>query len=142
MAAGERWSCLFCCDAFGIEKIVRKKMGSLTFDGLQALGCGHLKFGLPCLCARSDPCAHVVLELACPMPKVNESCIKTQFSWVLCQDLKLLGLRFLNIIIFLINIIIFIIVESINIKHIIICFLNIISSIIIKIIIFIPQIIV
>jgi hypothetical protein len=50
---------------------------------------------------------------------------------------RLLGLRFLNIIISLINIIIFIIVESINIEHIIICVLNIISSIIIKIIIFI-----
>ena len=50
---------------------------------------------------------------------------------------RLLGLRCLNIIISLINIIIFIIVESINIEHIIICVLNIISSIIIKIIIFI-----
>jgi hypothetical protein len=36
---------------------------------------------------------------------------------VLCQDLRLRGLGFLNIIIFLIYIIIFIIVESINIKH-------------------------
>jgi hypothetical protein len=49
-----------------------------------------------------------------------------------------LGLGFLNIIIFLINFIIFIIVESINIKHIIICVLNIISSIVIQMIIFIP----
>jgi hypothetical protein len=82
-------------------------------------------------------------------PKAQESYIKTQFSWVLQQDPVLLGLhqdsrllsfRFLNINIFLINIF-FIIVESINIKHIIICVLNIISSIIIKLIIFIPKII-
>jgi hypothetical protein len=53
-----------------------------------------------------------------------------------------LGLGFPNIIIFLINFIIFIIVESINTKHIIICVLNIISSILIQMIIFIPQIIV
>ena len=50
-----------------------------------------------------------------------------------------MGFRFLNIIISLINIIIFIIVESINIKPIIICVLNIISSIVIKMIIFIPK---
>jgi hypothetical protein len=77
------------------------------------------------------------------------SCNRTSALWsgvgiqgwcVLHQDPRLLGLGFLNIIIFLINIIIFIIVESINIKHIIISILNIISSIIIKIIIFIPQI--
>jgi hypothetical protein len=84
----------------------------------------------------------VALELACLAPRANGSCVRTQFSWVLYQDLGLLGLEFLNIIISFINIIIFIMVESINIKHIIICVLNIICSIVIKMIIFIPQIIV
>jgi len=70
------------------------------------------------------------------------SCVRIQFSWVLCQDAGLLGLGFLNIIISLINIIIFIIVETINIKHIIIYVLNIISAIVIQMIIFISQIIV
>jgi len=80
--------------------------------------------------------------LACPVPRANWSCIRTQFLCVLCQDPGLLGFGFLNIIISLINIVIFIMVESINIKHIIICVLHIISSIVIKMIIFIPQIIV
>jgi len=88
------------------------------------------------------PGCHVALELACPVPRANGSCVRTQFSWVLYQDLGLLGFEFLNIIISFINIIIFIMVESINIKYIIICVLNIICSIVIKMIIFIPQIIV
>ena len=67
---------------------------------------------------------HAALGLAYPVPKANGSCIKIQFSWVLYQDPELLGLGFLNIIIF-------IIVESSNIKHIIICVLNIINSIVI-----------
>jgi hypothetical protein len=45
-----------------------------------------------------------------------------------------LGLRFLNIIICIINIIIYIIIKSINIKIIIICVINIIIFIIIKMI--------
>jgi hypothetical protein len=45
-----------------------------------------------------------------------------------------LGLRFLNIIICIINIIIYIIIKSINIKIIIICVINIIIFIIINII--------
>ena len=61
------------------------------------------------------------------------SCIKTQFSWVRCQDPSFLGLRFLNIIICIINIIILIIIKSIDIKNIIICL--IIKSIDIKYII-------
>jgi len=40
--------------------------------------------------------------------------IKCQFSWVGCLGPKVLGLGFLNIIICIINIIIFIIIESIN----------------------------
>jgi hypothetical protein len=74
---------------------------------------------------------HAALGLAYPVPKANGSCVRIQFSWVLYQDPGLLGLGFLNIIIFLKNIIIFIIVESSNIKHIIICVLNIINSIVI-----------
>jgi len=59
---------------------------------------------------------------------------RTQFSWVLCQDPKLTGLvedprlqdpRFLNIIIC-------IIIKSINVKNIFICVINIFISIIIK----------
>jgi len=62
---------------------------------------------------------------------------RTQFSWVLCQDPKLTGLvedprlqdpRFLNIIIC-------IIIKSINVKNIFICVTNIIIFIIIIIII-------
>jgi hypothetical protein len=45
-----------------------------------------------------------------------------------------LGLEFLNIIICIINIIIYIIIKSINIKNIIICVINIIIFIIINII--------
>ena len=45
-----------------------------------------------------------------------------------------MGLKFINIIIFILNIIIFIIIESINIKNIIICVINIIIFIIINII--------
>jgi hypothetical protein len=82
---------------------------------------------------------NMALRLAYVVPRANGSCVRTQFSWVLCRDPGLLGFRFLNIIISLINIIIFIIVESINIKPIIICVLNIISSIVIKMIIFIPK---
>jgi hypothetical protein len=44
----------------------------------------------------------------------------------------LLGSRFLNIIICILNIIIFIIIKSINIKNIIICIINIIIFIIIN----------
>jgi hypothetical protein len=120
----------------------------------------HMALQLPCPGRIARPARHLVrpdtwaalpmcwvrpdvaLELACPLPRANVSCVRTQFSWILCQDLGLLDLGFLNIIIFLINIIIFIIVESINIKHIIICVLNIISSIVIQMIVFIPQIIV
>jgi hypothetical protein len=67
-------------------------------------------------------------------PKGDESCIRIQGSWVLRQDPRFLGLRFLNIIIYVINIIIFIIIKSINIKIIIICIINIIIFIIINII--------
>jgi hypothetical protein len=48
------------------------------------------------------------------------------------QDRRLLGSRFLNIIICILNIIIFIIIKSINIKNIIICIINIIIFIIIN----------
>jgi hypothetical protein len=50
------------------------------------------------------------------------------------QDLRFLGLKFLNIIICVINIVIFNIIKSINIKIIIICIINIIIFIIINII--------
>ena len=83
--------------------------------------------------------------------------VRTQFYWVLHQDPRFLGLMFLNIIICIlniiifiiknsiicvINIIIFIIIESINIKNIIICVINIIifiiiNNIIIKILLFV-----
>jgi len=65
----------FYWDAFGIEGMVREKMISSSFGGLQALNAdtwcwgwqalgakpnprvmwGHLALGLPCLCAGSDP---------------------------------------------------------------------------------------
>jgi hypothetical protein len=119
----------------------------------------HVALQLPCPGRIARPTHHVVrpdtwaalpirwvrpdmaLELACPLSRANGSCVRIQFSWVLCQDMRLLDFGFLNIIISLINIIIFIIVESINIKHIIICILNIISSIVIQMIVFIPQIV-
>jgi len=76
------------------------------------------------------------------------SYLRTQFSWVQRQDPKFLGFRFLNIIICVINIVIFIIIKSINIKkyfffiiinninikNIIICIVNIIICIMINII--------
>jgi hypothetical protein len=52
--------------------------------------------------------------------------IKTQFYWVFLQDPRFLGLSFLNIIICILNIIIFIIIKSINMKNSIICLINII----------------
>jgi hypothetical protein len=64
-------------------------------------------------------------------PRVG-SYVMTQFSWVRCQDLRFLGLRFLNIIVCIINIIIFIIIKSIDIKNIIICLINIFFIINIK----------
>jgi hypothetical protein len=51
-----------------------------------------------------------------------------------CADPSALGLRFLNIIICIINTIIFIIIKSIDIKNIIICLINIIIFVIINII--------
>jgi hypothetical protein len=50
------------------------------------------------------------------------------------EDLRLIGLRFLNIIICVINIVIFLIIKNIIIKNIIICVINIIIFIIINII--------
>jgi len=52
-------------------------------------------------------------------------CVRTQSSWVQHQDSRFLGLRFLNIIIY-------IIIKSINIKNNIICVINIIIIIIIN----------
>jgi hypothetical protein len=49
-------------------------------------------------------------------PNSNGSCVRTQFSWVRRQVPTLIGLRFLNIIICVINIVIFIIIKNINIK--------------------------
>jgi len=65
-------------------------------------------------------------------PNFVGSGIKTQLSWVLCQDPRFLGLKFLNIIICVINDIIFLIIQGIHIKNIIICVLNIIIFIIIQ----------
>jgi hypothetical protein len=67
-------------------------------------------------------------------PNFLESRVKTQFFWVKRQDPMFLGFRFLNITICVINIIIFIIIKSINIKIIIICIINIFIFIIINII--------
>jgi hypothetical protein len=64
--------------------------------------------------------------------KDNGSCDRNRFSRVRRQDPGFLGLKFLNIIICIINIIIFIIIKSINIKNIIICVINIIIFILIK----------
>ena len=50
--------------------------------------------------------------------KVNRSCVDTQFSWVWYQNPRFQSLRFLNIIICIINIVIFIIIKHINIKKI------------------------
>ena len=65
-------------------------------------------------------------------PKRIGYCVKTQFSWVPHQDPRFYRLRFLNIIICIINIIFFIISKGINIKNSIICVINIIIFIIIK----------
>jgi len=62
------------------------------------------------------------------------SCFRTQFSWILGQDSRFLDHKFLNIIICVINIVIFIVIKSINIKIIINCIINIIFFIIINII--------
>ena len=67
-------------------------------------------------------------------PNFVGSSVKTQLSWVLCQDPRFLGLEFLNIIICVINDIIFLIIQGIHIKNIIICVLNIMIFIIINII--------
>jgi hypothetical protein len=61
-----------------------------------------------------------------------KSCVSTQSSRVICQDSMFLGFGFLNIIIYIINIIIFVIIKSIRIKNIIIYVINIIIFIIIK----------
>ena len=66
------------------------------------------------------------------------SCVRTQFSQVWPSNpirlgpLSCQGLRFLNIIICIINIVFCIIIKSINIKNIIICVVNIIIFIIIN----------
>ena len=66
-------------------------------------------------------------------PKGDESFIKIHFAWVLPPDPRFLGLIFLNIIICVINIVIFIIIKSINIKNItIFIIINIIYKIINK----------
>jgi hypothetical protein len=63
-------------------------------------------------------------------PNSLGSSVRTHFSWVRRQDLRFLGLRFLNIIICAINFIIFIIIKIIHIKNIIICIIiNIINKI-------------
>jgi hypothetical protein len=49
-------------------------------------------------------------------PNSLGSGVRTHFSWVRRQDLRFLGLRFLNIIICAINFIIFIIIKIIHIK--------------------------
>jgi hypothetical protein len=46
--------------------------------------------------------------------KINGSCVRTQFCWVLHQNPRFLDPRILNIIIYFINIIIFIIINIIN----------------------------
>jgi hypothetical protein len=66
-------------------------------------------------------------------PNFVGSSVKTQLSWVLCQDPRFLGLEFLNIIICVINDIIFLIIQGIHIKNIIICVLNIMIFIIINV---------
>jgi len=74
-------------------------------------------------------------------PKALGSSGKTQGWWVLHEDPRLiglvsgpkvLGLRFLNIIFCIINIFIYIIIKSINIKNIVICIINIIIFVLIK----------
>jgi len=87
----------FYWDAFGIEGMVREKMISSSFGGLQALNAdtwcwgwqalgakpnprvmwGHLALGLPCLCAGSDPRAWLQTLVR---PKAHGSSVKTQFS--------------------------------------------------------------
>ena len=86
----------------------------------------------------ADPGKRVRPErLGSAEPRVG-SCVKTQFSWVRCQDPRFLSLRFLNIIICIIiiiiiksidikNIIICLIIKSIDIKNITICLINIIN---------------
>ena len=92
-------------------------------------------------------------------PNSLGSCVRTRLSWVRHQNPSFMGLtsgtnsirsfiktqglslRFLNIIISILNFIIFIISNSINIKNIIICVINItifiiINNIIIKILLF------
>ena len=75
----------------------------------------------------------IILGFARPI--LFGSCIKTQFSLVLCQNLRVLGCEFLNIIIYVIHLFYnskysykkyyyFIIILSINIKNIIICVIH------------------
>jgi hypothetical protein len=105
-------------------------------------GCKHLALGLPspwsCDCqalgdrvrpARlaADPGKRVPPPGVCRPEGLRSAephvgfCVRIQFSWVRCQDPRFLGLRFLNILNCIINIIIFIIIKSIDIKNIIIC---------------------
>ena len=101
-------------------------------------------------------CVRTQFPWAASGPKANGSYVRIQFPWAESgpkangsqhQDPWFLGLWFLNIIIFIviksinikiiffvINIIIFIIIKSINIKNSIICVINIIIFIIINII--------
>ena len=60
------------------------------------------------------------------------SCIGTQSSWILCQDPRFLGLGFIDIIICIINIIIFLILQSIHLKNKILSVIKIIIFIIIQ----------
>jgi hypothetical protein len=49
----------------------------------------------------------------------NSVCVRTHFAWVLHRDPILLSIGFINIIICVINIIIFLIIQSIHLKNII-----------------------
>jgi len=82
--------------------------------GLQAPGYRHTMLGLSWALG-PDPlrtpwpwvlCQDPLLMSLASGPKSLRSCVGTQSSWVLCQDPRFLGLRFINIIIYLINIII------------------------------------
>jgi len=64
-------------------------------------------------------------------PNALGSGIETQFSWIQRQDPRFLNLKFLNIIICIISIIIYIIIKMIKIKNNIIYVINIIIFIII-----------
>ena len=88
--------------------------------GLHAPGYRHMALGL-LWALRPDPHAWLQTQANGSSGRLSLwSCIRTHCCWVLRRDPILLGIGFINIIICVINIIIFLMIQSIHLKNIII----------------------